>query len=1645
MRRAALRTAIHIALLGIGVGLMLTTESIAASLQVHAASPPKVWGYEVRRAADAKAPHLRNLKASHVNTVFGDAAVLGAKGVVMARKAAAPAGLPFFQLVDPAGRGKAAVTCASHCLPLAANVQSALVSAHAHPTRPVAVRLAAPGQVARLARFRRGRLILFVRLSTITPANEGAWWSALETVKKNPALGIAFSPVGRTSQARLSAEQSVLKILNEVITGVGRTPGFSANHVAATSAGSMSHLTSGTKLAINRRTDYPKHSKLTIASALLENSLCGAFGSATVIAGTAPRTVVSGRCYRLVLTGRRKSGLISSVMTTVEVDTDAPSGGAFAANGVAATRTGSVSYVAAGTTLAINSRTDYTDSGGSGLAGSTLTVASAALVSGVCGPFGNATVIAGTASQTVASGNCYRLVLTGTDNGGLTASVLTTVEADTDAPSGGAFTANGVAATSGGSVSYVAAGTSLAINSRTDYTDSGSGLAGSTLTVASAALTSGVCGTFGSATAIAGTASQTVVSGTCYRLVLTGTDNGGLAASVMTTVEVDTSAPAGGAFTANGVAATSGGSVSYVAAGTTLAINSRTDYADSALGLAGSTLTVASAALVSGVCGAFGSATVVAGTASQTVVSGNCYRLVLTGTDNGGLTASVSTTVEVDTDAPTGGAFSANGVAATAAGSVSHVAAGTSLAINSRTDYSDSGSGLAGSTLTVASAALTSGVCGTFGSAAVVAGTASQAVVSGTCYRLVLTGTDNGGLAASVMTTVEVDTSAPAGGGFTANGVAATSGGSVSYVAAGTTLAINSRTDYTDSGSGLAGSTLTVASAALTSGVCGAFGSATVVAGTASQTVVSGNCYRLVLTGTDNGGLAASVMTTVEVDTSAPSGGAFTANGVAATSGGSVSYVAAGTTLAINSRTDFTDSGGSGLAASTLTVASATLTSGACGAFGSATAIAGTASQTVVSGKCYRLVLTGTDNGGLTASVMTTVEVDTSAPSGGAFTANGVAATGGGSVSYLAAGTTLAINSRTDYSDSGGSGLAASTLTVASATLTSGACGAFGSATAIAGTASQTVVSGKCYRLVLTGTDNGGLTASVMTTVRVDTDAPTGSITAPGNGNTVSGAVSVTGTASDAGSSGIASVQFRVDGSNLGSADTTSPYSVSWDTTTVTNASHTLDAIVTDNAGNKTTISSVTVTAENSGPVTYQRFMSPTGTDSGTCSTSGTACASFWYTYQQAGPGDNVKVAAGTYTLAKVVTSTPYDSQVLLKYDATKVGGSPVHFYGQGGPHGTQVNLGGTATVNNAPDITGAQNVILDNIDFLNGSIGVIPEKASSCGANADGVTLENLYLNGALSVRNAQNLTVKNVDIGNFSYPDGGTQDAWGDSSRIGDYTCPVNASNVVIDHVHWHNIYRGDSSSHAECIFIEASAAVTVENSRFDGCPVMGIFFKNDGGVAGTSNYQSGVLVENNFITEPCPDYTGAAAAGVPIGGGVNNGNAHDCGSHAIQESDCDNNSTNGDPATPLSWVIRFNSISPNASIWICEPQADWAATSKLYGNVAGKLTGGTGGSSTCSAGTPPSSLGNWHVAYNVWTDPAAALCSATDRLSSGSAEFLNVGGTLTYDYHLIPGAGPKANHLVPTSEGCPSSDIDGDPRPAAPGFCDAGADEG
>ncbi len=114
--------------------------------------------------------------------------------------------------------------------------------------------------------------------------------------------------------------------------------------------------------------------------------------------------------------------------------------------------------------------------------------------------------------------------------------------------------------------------------------------------------------------------------------------------------------------------------------------------------------------------------------------------------------------------------------------------------------------------------------------------------------------------------------------------------------------------------------------------------------------------------------------------------------------------------------------------------------------------------------------------------------------------------------------------------------------------------------------------------------NNEGTSAAVSITVSnsAPINGPAVAITSPLAGTMVSGTITVTATASD--SSGVANVQFELDGSKLGSADTTSPYSQSWNTTTVVDGPHTLTAVASPNStSQQATSASAVVVVNNSG------------------------------------------------------------------------------------------------------------------------------------------------------------------------------------------------------------------------------------------------------------------------------------------------------------------------------------------------------------------------------------------------------------------------------------------------------------------------------
>jgi hypothetical protein len=186
--------------------------------------------------------------------------------------------------------------------------------------------------------------------------------------------------------------------------------------------------------------------------------------------------------------------------------------------------------------------------------------------------------------------------VTGSDLAGNTRATVLTLTDDSTTPTGGALTVNGTAATGGGTTSTTTS-TSFAVNSRTDYTDTGSGLVSSTLTVQSATLTAGTCGApgsggpFTSSTTVTGTTQPAgIVAGFCYVYTLTGTDHVGNAAGVNTTVKLNT-APT--------VTSTGPSSLAQGATSQNVTVNGTNFVSGAAAAFSGSGITVNSTSFVS--------------------------------------------------------------------------------------------------------------------------------------------------------------------------------------------------------------------------------------------------------------------------------------------------------------------------------------------------------------------------------------------------------------------------------------------------------------------------------------------------------------------------------------------------------------------------------------------------------------------------------------------------------------------------------------------------------------------------------------------------------------------------------------------------------------------------------------------------------------------------------------------------------------------------------------------------------------------------------------------------------------------------------------------------------------------------------------
>ncbi|KYH34434.1 serine protease AprX [Clostridium tepidiprofundi DSM 19306] len=93
-----------------------------------------------------------------------------------------------------------------------------------------------------------------------------------------------------------------------------------------------------------------------------------------------------------------------------------------------------------------------------------------------------------------------------------------------------------------------------------------------------------------------------------------------------------------------------------------------------------------------------------------------------------------------------------------------------------------------------------------------------------------------------------------------------------------------------------------------------------------------------------------------------------------------------------------------------------------------------------------------------------------------------------------------------------------------------------------------------------------------------DNVPPTCSITYPNNGDALNGTITITASAQD--DKAMNKVEFYIDGTKIGE-DSSNPYSIDWDTTTVTNGNHTIMVKAIDTSGNVGNSNEITVSVDN--------------------------------------------------------------------------------------------------------------------------------------------------------------------------------------------------------------------------------------------------------------------------------------------------------------------------------------------------------------------------------------------------------------------------------------------------------------------------------
>ena len=245
-----------------------------------------------------------------------------------------------------------------------------------------------------------------------------------------------------------------------------------------------------------------------------------------------------------------------------------------------------------------------------------------------------------------------------------------------------------------------------------------------------------------------------------------------------------------------------------------------------------------------------------------------------------------------------------------------------------------------------------------------------------------------------------------------------------------------------------------------------------------------------------------------------------------------------------------------------------------------------------------------------------------------------------------------------------------------------------------------------------------GLTAgaSNVRTTRIDNTLPTGSIATPSAGATVGGtSVTLAASAADSGT-GVATVQFRVDGAPAGTASST-PWTIVWDATSTPSGAHTIDAVVTDAAGNSFTTPGVPITvdatppsvtlADPGTPLSGTVMLSAASPDADTARVTfqvSPAGAANWTTVANdatpptpySGAFDSATVADGVYDLRAIAYDGPGNASAPSTVASRRIDNTPPSVVSASPPDGATIGSVGSIAVTASEALSAVTGARLD-------------------------------------------------------------------------------------------------------------------------------------------------------------------------------------------------------------------------------------------------------------------------------------------------------------------------------------------------------------